>query len=265
MSNISERNMDIRLYAKANGVPLYRIAEATGVSIATLYRNLNKRLSEQERNLLFETITNLHDGQEVKPFRQIIQSQSDEKEAMTKDDFKEMFTRDDPKADIRNIEYWFLIGTYIRIAMSILRTLSTDADCLLVPESITKHMRSYFNRFARMTNSYKSQAKKDLRIETKDDEKEFTEIFSRSYSEQDNAFEQSIKDFVMLSFHKRLDGSHETGNKEKLKNTDKQKEITADEVRRQYQREYRRRNKDKVKQWNQNYWNKKAKELEETT
>ena len=36
----------------------------------------------------------------------------------------------------------------------------------------------------------------------------------------------------------------------------------ANELRRRYQREWRRKNKEKVAEYNHNYWMKKAKELE---
>ena len=36
----------------------------------------------------------------------------------------------------------------------------------------------------------------------------------------------------------------------------------ASELRRRYQREWRRKNKEKVAEYNRNYWMKKAKELE---
>ena len=40
-------------------------------------------------------------------------------------------------------------------------------------------------------------------------------------------------------------------------------ESVAAELRREYQREWRRKNKEKVAEYNHNYWIKKAKELEE--
>ena len=39
-------------------------------------------------------------------------------------------------------------------------------------------------------------------------------------------------------------------------------ESVAAELRREYQREWRRKNKEKVAEYNRNYWMKKAKELE---
>ena len=39
-------------------------------------------------------------------------------------------------------------------------------------------------------------------------------------------------------------------------------ESVAAELRREYQREWRRKNKEKVAEYNHNYWMKKAKELE---
>ena len=40
-------------------------------------------------------------------------------------------------------------------------------------------------------------------------------------------------------------------------------ESVAAELRREYQREWRRKNKDKVAKYNREYWIKKAQELEE--
>ena len=39
-------------------------------------------------------------------------------------------------------------------------------------------------------------------------------------------------------------------------------ESVAVKLRREYQREWRKKNKDKVAEYNRNYWMKKAKELE---
>lgn len=40
------------------------------------------------------------------------------------------------------------------------------------------------------------------------------------------------------------------------------KELTAREINRIYQKEWRAKNKDKVKEYNQRYWLKKAEELQ---
>ena len=50
----------------------------------------------------------------------------------------------------------------------------------------------------------------------------------------------------------RKEGDHMQGN-----------ESVAVELRRKYHREWRKKNKDKVAEYNRNYWMKKAKELEE--
>lgn len=42
----------------------------------------------------------------------------------------------------------------------------------------------------------------------------------------------------------------------------KDKKSVAAELRREYHREWRKKNKDKVAEYNRNYWMKKAKELE---
>ena len=43
----------------------------------------------------------------------------------------------------------------------------------------------------------------------------------------------------------------------------KENESLAVKLRREYQRKWRKKNKDKVAEYNRNYWMKKAKELEE--
>jgi len=52
-------NMDIRLYARGNGVQHWRIAQALGISEPTLTRRLRKELAADEKQRFRELIEQL--------------------------------------------------------------------------------------------------------------------------------------------------------------------------------------------------------------
>ena len=52
-------NLDIRRFARGNGVPLWRVCEAIGISEPTMTRRLRKELSEREKVELKEIIERL--------------------------------------------------------------------------------------------------------------------------------------------------------------------------------------------------------------
>lgn len=56
------KNLDIRLYAKSNGLYLWQIAQHIGISEVTLCRWLRFDLSEQRRNQIETAIKQLSAG-----------------------------------------------------------------------------------------------------------------------------------------------------------------------------------------------------------
>lgn len=57
-------NVDVRRTAAGNGVRLWQIADALGISDCSLSRKLRKELSSEEKTTIFAIIRNL--SQEVK-------------------------------------------------------------------------------------------------------------------------------------------------------------------------------------------------------
>lgn len=53
------KNLDLRKSAKAAGIPLWRLAEALGVSEPTMTRKLRHELSEAEKRRLLNLIEQL--------------------------------------------------------------------------------------------------------------------------------------------------------------------------------------------------------------
>lgn len=49
-------NRQIRLKARGSGVSLQKLADEMGIGIATLYRHLNRSLSQDERRKMFDAI-----------------------------------------------------------------------------------------------------------------------------------------------------------------------------------------------------------------
>ena len=57
-----ENNRDVKLAARGAGVPLWRLAQALGVSEATVTRKLREPLEEKEKNRFMEIIGELRKG-----------------------------------------------------------------------------------------------------------------------------------------------------------------------------------------------------------
>lgn len=55
-------NIDLRREARANGVPLWRIASELNVSEPTMTRKLRKELSIEEKAKIFAIISQIADG-----------------------------------------------------------------------------------------------------------------------------------------------------------------------------------------------------------
>ena len=53
------RNLDIRFMCRTAGIPLWRLAEELQIGDATLYRHLNKQLSEEQRQKFFSAINRI--------------------------------------------------------------------------------------------------------------------------------------------------------------------------------------------------------------
>jgi len=56
-------NRDIRLYARANDVPLWRIASAMKISEPTISRRLRQELTQEEKSEIRAIIENLKVGE----------------------------------------------------------------------------------------------------------------------------------------------------------------------------------------------------------
>lgn len=63
---ISCENVDIRLFARECGIPLRKIAKALNISEPTVYRILNKKLSDNYQKMFVETIENIACGRKTK-------------------------------------------------------------------------------------------------------------------------------------------------------------------------------------------------------
>ena len=61
---MKQKNMDIRLAATGSGVKLWQIAEALGVTDATLSRKLRQELSEKEKEKVLSIIQEISDQNE---------------------------------------------------------------------------------------------------------------------------------------------------------------------------------------------------------
>lgn len=53
------RNNDIRWLCKSADIPLWRLAEEMGIGDATLYRHLNRELTEAQRQEFFAAINRI--------------------------------------------------------------------------------------------------------------------------------------------------------------------------------------------------------------
>ena len=60
--NIVKQNVDVRMFASDRGVFLWQLADALGVSEATLMRKLRKPLADAEREKYFNMIDALSKG-----------------------------------------------------------------------------------------------------------------------------------------------------------------------------------------------------------
>lgn len=62
MANIAQPNRDLRLEARGAGVPLWRIAQAIGITEGGLIKRWRKELSEDDKNKIRAIIAEIRES-----------------------------------------------------------------------------------------------------------------------------------------------------------------------------------------------------------
>lgn len=116
------------------------------------------------------------------------------------------FECDSEYTEIRDYEYWTMLGMYIRIARKMLLHITCDEDSLCLPENIVSKMRHVCDDFLKATYDYEKQAMEDLNpfIDTDDERKIFNSIFWATNLH--DKFDKHIEEFLFITFHKKISG-----------------------------------------------------------